>query len=155
VFAQLQLRERTEEFKKLNVFIGKWQATGKLYPGEERPPIELKREPTFEWIMHKMWMMFKSGGGRLEGHGYITWDDELGKYVFFWFDNLITKPTEYHGTWLDSNTITFNGEVHLGGKITYSRIKWHIISKNEMNMVREVSSDGKNFRINTELNYKR
>jgi len=153
VFAQLQPIQRTEEFEKLNAFVGKWQSKGKVYPGEGIPTIETKGEPTFEWTMHKMWLMFKSGEGRLQGHGYTTWDIELGKYVFFWFDNLLTKPTEYHGNWLDSQTLVFNGEVHLKGKITYSRIKWQIISENEMNMVREVSRDGKNFRVNAELSY--
>ena len=153
VFAQLQPRERTEEFEKLNAFVGKWKAEGTVYPGEGMPTIKTQGEPTFEWTMHKMWLMFKSGKGRLQGHGYITWDDELGEYVFFWFDNLITKPTEYHGNWLESQTLVFNGEVHLKGKITYSRIKWQIISESEMNVVREVSIDGKNYRVNAKWNY--
>jgi hypothetical protein len=153
VIAQPGQRQRTQEFEKLNVFIGKWQAKGRVYPGKGIPTIEINGEPTFEWTMHKMWLMFKSGEGRLQGHGYITWDIELGKYVFFWFDNLLTKPTEYHGNWLDSQILVFNGEIHLRRKITYSRIKWQIISENEMNMVREISIDGINFRANAEMNY--
>lgn len=35
-------RQRTEEFEKLNVFVGKWQAKGKVYPGEGIPAIETK-----------------------------------------------------------------------------------------------------------------
>jgi hypothetical protein len=153
VIAQPGQRQRTKEFDRLNTFIGKWQTKGKVYPSEGVPPVEINGEPTFEWTMHKMWLMLKSGEGRLQGHGYITWSIELGKYVFFWFDNLLTKPTEYHGNWLDSKTLVFNGEFHFQGRMVYSRIKWQIISENEMNMVREVSTDGKKFRLSTELIY--
>jgi hypothetical protein len=153
VFAQLPFNQRTKEHEKLNVFVGKWRAEGKVYPGEGRPPIEVYGEPAFEWTMHRMWLMFKSGGGRLQGHGYATWDGELKKYVFFWFDNLVTKPTEYHGDWQDAQTLVFNGEVHLRGEIVFSRLKWEVVSANEMNMVREVSVDGKNLRVNGEWVY--
>jgi len=90
-----------------------------------------------------------------EMHGYTTWDNELGKYAFFWFDNLLTKPTVYYEDWVDSQTLVFKGEVHSRGKITYSRIKWRFVSENELDMVREVSTDGKNFRVNVETNYKK
>jgi hypothetical protein len=65
IFAQLESPQRTEELEKLNVFVGKWKAEGKVYPGEGMPPIETKGEPAFEWVMHRTWLMFKSGEGRL------------------------------------------------------------------------------------------
>jgi hypothetical protein len=82
----------------------------------------------------------------------MTWDKELGKYAFFWFDNLITKPTGYYGDWLDSQTFALSGKLDLKGKISYTKIIWQFVKEDEMRMVREVSTDGKNFRATAEWN---
>ena len=153
VFAQLEPPQRTDELEKLNVFVGTWTSEGKIYPDEETPAIETKGESTFEWVMDRTWLLFKSGGGRLQGHGYITWDKELGKYAFFWFDNLITKPTSYHGNWLDSQTFALNGKLEFRGKIIYTKIDWQFLNENEIRVVRKVSTDGRKFRISAELSY--
>jgi hypothetical protein len=155
VFAQPELPQRTEELEKLNVFVGKWMAEGKVYPGKGRPLIQTKGKPTFQWVMHRSWLMYKSGKGRLMGHGYFTWDKQLGKYAFFWLDNLITKPTKYFGGWLDSQTLAVSGKLKLRGEIVYTKIKWQFIKKNEIKVVREVSSDGKRYRVAAELKYTR
>jgi phenylalanyl-tRNA synthetase beta chain len=44
-----------------------------------------------------------SDSSALQGHGLITWDQENGRYNFFWFDNLITRPSEYEGNWLEKD----------------------------------------------------
>jgi hypothetical protein len=155
VSAQLESPQRAEELEKLNIFFGKWKAEGKVYPGEGMPPIKTKGEPEFEWVMHRTWLMFISGEGRLQGHGYMTWDKESGRYAFFWFDNLITKPTGYHGNWLDPQTLALSGKLDFKGKVSYTKITWHFVKEDEIEIVREVSADGKDFRVTAELNYTR
>ncbi|HEM49139.1 MAG TPA: hypothetical protein ENO27_02900, partial [Caldithrix sp.] len=71
VFAQQESPQRTDELEMLNVFAGTWTSEGKVYPEEGTPAIETKGESTFEWVMDRTWLLFKSGGGRLKGHGYI------------------------------------------------------------------------------------
>ncbi len=155
VFAQPVTRQRTEEFEKLNVFVGKWQTKGKVYPGEEMPTIETKGEHTCKWVMGKTWLMWSTGEGMFSGYGFITWDNEEGKYNFFWFDNLLTQPSEYQGNWKDSKTLVFNGKIHSRGRITLARITWKFISENETKTAHEVSVDGKNYRVRFEGTWKK
>jgi hypothetical protein len=155
VFAQPKPVQRTKEFDKLNVFIGKWQTEGKIFPGKGIPPIETAGMHTFEWVMSKTWLMNKTEGSRVQGHGYITWDRESGKYAFIWFDNFITKPAEYHGDWMDSQTLVFNRQTISGETKAFSRITWQVISDNEIKMTREVSADDEDYRVSTEVNYKK
>ncbi len=72
VFAQPVTRQRTEEFEKLNVFVGKWQTKGKVYPGEEMPTIETKGEHTCKWVMGKTWLMWSIGEGMFSGYGCLS-----------------------------------------------------------------------------------
>jgi len=155
VFAQPVPRQRTEEFEKLNVFVGKWQSKGKVYTGEEMPTIETKGEHTFEWVMGKTWLMWNTSEGMFSGYGLITWDNEEDKYNFFWFDNLLTQPSEYQGNWKDSQTLVFNGKIHSRGKVTLARITWKFVSENETKIVHEVSADGKNYRVRFEATWKK
>ncbi len=150
VFAQPVQRQRTEEFEKLNVFVGKWQSKAKVYRGEGVPPIETKGEHGFEWVMGKTWLMWNTDEGTFSGYGLMTWDNEKNGYNLFWFDNLLTQPSEYHGNWQDSQTLVLLGKIHARGRITSARIMWKFASENEIKTVHEVSVDGENYRVRFE-----
>jgi hypothetical protein len=153
--AQPRQRHRTAEFEKLNIFIGKWQTEGKVYPGEGVSPIETGGEVAFEWVMNKTWLMWNTGDGRLSGYGFITWDNEEDAYHLFWFDNLLTRPSEYQGNWEDSQTLVFHGKMHIQGKRIAASIIWKFISKKETKIMRKVSTDGINFSVRHEASWRK
>lgn len=153
VFVQPVPRQRTEEFEKLNVFVGKWQAKGKVYPGEGIPAIETKGEDTFKWAMGKTWLIWSKSGRMFMGYGLMTWDEGNGDYAFYWFDNFLTRPSEYHGNWLDEQTLAFKGIMHIRGSKILSKITWRIDSENKINVIQEVADDGKEYRLKIEATY--
>jgi hypothetical protein len=155
-YAQPKTRPWSDEFEKLITFVGEWKTDRIVYP-EERAPIEIKGgKVAFEWTMDKTWLLYETlDSGVLQGHGLFTWDNEKGSYNFFWFDNIITRPSEYAGNWLDSQTLLLNGKMHIREKETFGRIKWQFISEDEINVVHEASADDKVYRVVSKATYYR
>ena len=95
--------------EKLNFLIGKWKTVSTIPNGEH-----YNGDLEYQWIMDHNWIKVTFIGQHpsrpyWEAHGFIKYDQEVGKYVSYVIFNRDNPKPDY-GYWVDEKTFRFGSE---------------------------------------------
>lgn len=152
-----------ENHKVLNVFVGQWEHTAKMWMDPAQPPMESNGTNTNEWLYNGKFLKQTAKGQVMgmpfEGMGITGYDNILKKYVSFWLDTMGTGFMMASGTYdATTKTIKETGAMPnaMTGETAQSfRAEWKLIDNDHYTYdVFIKSADGKESPM-LSLSYKR
>ena len=133
------------ELKKLEYFLGTWISRGNVQPGPAGPGGKLHMRERYRWMEGRFFLViesqFKIGDpAKWSGTAFIGYDAARKLYTYDEF-NSMGEAQHSTGT-LEGDTWTWNGEQHIGGKITRTRFTLRMLSPAAYTFRFETSPDG-------------
>jgi hypothetical protein len=139
--------------KALEPFIGDWTYTAKFWMSPEAPPMEMKGQTKYTWLLDGRFVKeevtgpAQGGMPPFHGIGVLGYDNAKKKYVGSWIDSMTTSLTQMTGE-MDAagKTLTFHYQEFdaASGKMVKARQVTKINGPNEHEVVfYHVGPDGK------------
>jgi len=132
------------ELKRLDAFVGKWNAEGQAQASPYGPAGKLTSVDTFEWMPGGFFMIHRwdvrQGGVEIKGMEVLGYDSQSKVYTSRIFDNLGSS-----GSWkatVQGNAWTWTGDTEVGGKPLKERCTNILVSPDAWTSKCEYSSDG-------------
>jgi hypothetical protein len=138
---------RPPELEKLDYFAGTWTWDGNIKPSPMSPGGKMTMTEHNQWMdggfFLTMQSEFKSPMGSGSGTAYMGYDANKKVYTYDEFNS--TGEAQHSTGTVDGDTWTWNGEQHLGGNTTRTRLIQKILSPTTYAVTFEMSSDGSNW----------
>jgi len=136
------------EIKKLEYFVGTWTSHGDVLPGPAGPGGKMTMTESYSWMAGRFFLVIRSrfkigAGAGWSGLAFIGYDAARKLYTYDEF-NSMGEAQHSTGT-VEGDTWTWNGEQHIGGKITKTRFTVETLSPASYSFRFETSPDGMNW----------
>jgi len=136
------------ELKKLDYFVGTWNAVGELQPGPMGTGGKFTGTNRVQWMDGGFFLVTQSEFAGSMGKGtetsYMGWDADTRTYTYDSF-NSMGEVDRARGT-VDGDTWTWLSETQIGPQSVKARLTQKMRSPNAYDFRFEVSSDGKTWK---------
>ncbi|MBI1901152.1 MAG: DUF1579 domain-containing protein [Planctomycetia bacterium] len=142
----------TEDHKRLEPLVGKWDLACKFYEGDQAT--ESKGSASFRFVLGKRFLIEESkttaGGQAFEWIGTHGYDTGKKKYVSSWIDNGGTGIDVMEGTWDDATKkLTYTGELDEPEANAKYKVRWaiEIAGQDKFNVEMYLIDGGKDVKV--------
>ncbi len=142
--AQMEMPKPAPELKKLDYFIGTWNAEGDMKPGPMGPGGKITWKETDEWMEGNFFLIGHTQGsspmGNSKGLAIIRYDADAKNFVYQAYDSSGMVETATGN--VDGDSWTYTSDEKMGGMTMKGRYSMKILSPTSYTFKFEMSQDG-------------